>query len=155
MADIAVRVGEAPEVEAFLAQRIYEHNAAATGYRDAEPFTAVVNDADGVAAGVCGYAWGGCCYVSYLWVSPSSRGKGFGSDLLDAVERHADRTRCQLVLLATHNFQAPTFYASRGYQLAARITDYPVGHSSGFYVKRLTAPGAGAPLGGAPTASQQ
>lgn len=30
MATIAVQVGEAPELEAFLAQRIYEYNASAT-----------------------------------------------------------------------------------------------------------------------------
>ena len=140
MAAIAVRVGDAPEIEAFLAQRIYEHNAAATGYDDAESFTALKNDADSVEAGVCGYTWGGCCYVSYLWVSQASRGKGLGSDLLEAVERHARRKQCRLVLLSTHSFQAPAFYAARGYRLAARIADHPVGYSSSFYMKRLEGP---------------
>src|SRR5690349_609684 len=122
---IAVRVGESPEVEAFLAQRIYEYNVAATGYTDAESFTAVVKDGEAVAAGVCGYTWGGSCYVSYLWVAERSRRKGLGGELLDAVERHAAAKGCRVIVLWTHSFQAPGFYARRGYQLASRIADHP------------------------------
>jgi GNAT superfamily N-acetyltransferase len=138
MATIAVQVGEAPEVEAFLAQRIYEYNASATGYDNAESFTALSDEGGTVEAGVCGYTWGGCCYVSYLWVVESSRHKGLGSDLLAAVERHAREKGCTQVLLWTHSFQAPEFYARRGYQLTARIADHPIGYSSGVYVKRLS-----------------
>jgi GNAT superfamily N-acetyltransferase len=137
MATIAVQVGDAPEVEAFLAQRIYEYNVSATGYDNAESFTALRDEDGAVEAGVCGYTWGGCCCVSYLWVADSSRHKGLGSDLLDAVERHAREKGCRLVLLSTHSFQAPAFYVGRGYQLTARIADHPVGYSSGVYVKRL------------------
>ena len=140
MATIVVHRGDAPEVEGFLAQRIYEHNAAATGYNDAEPFNAVRTDRSGaVEAGISGYTWGGCCYVSYLWVSKALRGKGLGSELLGAVERHALAKRCVLVLLSSHSFQAPEFYARRGYERVARVNDYPVGHSSIFYAKRLHA----------------
>ena len=135
---VAIRVGDAAEVEAFLAARIYEYNADATGYRDAESFAALHHDAAGaVEAGVSGYTWGGCCYVSYLWVTRASRGKGLGSALLDAVERHAGSKRCRLILVSSHSFQAPGFYARKGYQLVARIDDHPVGHWSAIFVKRL------------------
>ena len=138
MAMIAVYRGDAPEIEAFLAQRIYEYNAAATGYNDAESFTAVQKDAAGaVEAGISGYTWGGCCYISYLWVSKPLRGKGLGSELLGAVERHAREKRCVLVLVSSHSFQAPEFYAHKGYERVARVIDHPVGHSSIFYTKRL------------------
>lgn len=138
MKPIAVRVGDAPRIEAFLAERIYEYNAAATGYGDAEFFTAVQEDRSGaIEAGICGYTWGGCCFISYLWVAASLRGNGLGSDLLAAVERHASEKRCRLVLVSTHSFQAPEFYARRGYEPTADIDDHPVGHSSNFYSKRL------------------
>jgi GNAT superfamily N-acetyltransferase len=138
MRPIAVRAGDAPEIEAFLAERIYEHNAAATGYRDAESFTAVRESAPGtIEAGVSGYTWGGCCFVSYLWVAERWRGKGLGSELLGAVERHAREKHCRVVLVSSHSFQAPQFYARRSYERVARIDDHPVGHSSSFYVKRL------------------
>jgi GNAT superfamily N-acetyltransferase len=140
MATIAVHCGDAPEIEAFLAQRIYEYNAAATGYDDAESFTAVQKGGAGaVEAGISGYTWGGCCYVSYLWVSKALRGKGLGSELLGAVERHALAKRCVVVILSSHSFQAPEFYARRGYERVAGVNDHPVGHSSIFYTKRLDA----------------
>jgi GNAT superfamily N-acetyltransferase len=138
MPPIAVRAGDAPEIEAFLAERIYEYNAAATGYHDGESFTAIHQSASGtIEAGASGYTWGGCCYVAYLWVSEPLRGRGIGTELLNAVERHARDKQCRVVLLGSHTFQAPGFYARRGYEQVARINDHPVGHASIFFTKRL------------------
>jgi GNAT superfamily N-acetyltransferase len=140
MSAIDIRTGDAPELEALLAQRIYEYNAAATGCHDAESFSAArTNEAGEVEAGVCGYTWCGCCYVAYLWVAEALRGKGIGTELLDAVESHAREKRCSLVLLASHSFQAPDFYARRAYVQVARVEDHPVGHSNNFFAKRIAA----------------
>jgi GNAT superfamily N-acetyltransferase len=137
---MTLRTGDAPELEALLAQRIYEYNAAATGCHDAESFSAArTNEAGDVEAGVCGYTWGGCCYVAYLWVAEALRGKGIGTELLDAVERHARERRCSLVLLSSHSFQAPGFYARKEYRQVARVEDHPVGHANIFFAKRLPA----------------
>jgi GNAT superfamily N-acetyltransferase len=97
----------------------------------------VRENAGALAAGISGYTWGGCCYITYLWVSESSRRNGLGSELLDAVELHAREKRCRLVLLSSHSFHAPQFYARRGYQPVAHIDDHPVGHASIFHAKRL------------------
>ena len=138
MSTIEIRTGADPEIEAFLAERIYEYNASATGHHDGELFTAVRRRESGdVEAGTCGYTWGGCCYISYLWVSEASRGKGLGSDLLRAVERHAREKPCRLILVSSHSFQAPGFYARKGFEQVARIDDHPVGHANTFYAKRL------------------
>jgi N-acetylglutamate synthase-like GNAT family acetyltransferase len=135
---IAIRTGDVPDLEAFLAQRIYEYNAATTGYHDGESFAAIRESEDGnIEAGASGYTWGGCCYVAYLWVSENLRGRGIGSELLDAVESHAREKHCRVVFLASHTFQAPKFYARRGYQQLAKIDDHPVGHASIFFAKRL------------------
>lgn len=135
---IQIRSGDAPELEALLAQRIYEYNAAATGRDDGESFSASrTNEAGEVAAGVYGWTWCGCCYVSYLWVAESLRGRGVGGELLEAVERHAREKSCSIVLLASHSFQAPEFYARKAYVQVARIADHPVGHSSVFFAKRI------------------
>ena len=138
MAKIAVHAGDASDLEAFLAQRIYEYNAAATGYQDAESFSAFQQGESGVIeAGVYGYTWGGCCYVSALWVSEPLRNKGLGTELLEAVECHARDRRCRLVLLSSHSFQSPEFYARRGYKQVARVDDYPIGHSDIVFTRRL------------------
>jgi GNAT superfamily N-acetyltransferase len=140
MTHIAVHTGDAPEIEGFLAQRIYEYNAATTGYRDGESFSATRQDESGVIeAGICGYTWGGCCFITHLWVSESLRGRGIGTELLGAAERHAHSKGCSLALLASHSFQAPAFYIRRGYEPAGRIENHPPGYANIFFVKRLNA----------------
>lgn len=57
--------------------------------------------------------------------------------MLRAVESHAREKCCHLVLLSTHTFQAPRFYARLGYEPVAQIEDYPVGHADIFFAKRL------------------
>jgi len=137
---ITLHVGDAPDVEAFLTERIVEFNANATGYVDAEAFSATQRDRDGVIrAGICGYTWGGCCYVSYLWVDERERGRGIGTALLQTAEAHARAKHCVVMLLASHSFQAPGFYERHGYDRQAVIHDHPVGYASVFLAKRLTA----------------
>ena len=138
MTHIAIRLGDAAELEAYLTERIYEHNAAAPGYHDAELFSAAqTNESGAVEAGLSGPTWGGCCFVSHLWVAERSRRKGLGTELLKAVEDHARSKRCRWVLLSSHSFQAPEFYTRRGYKPVARVNDYPLGHSDVFYAKCL------------------
>jgi GNAT superfamily N-acetyltransferase len=136
---IAVRTGDAPDVETFLADRIYEHNAKATGYFDAESFSAVhQSDAGEIEAGICGYTWGSSCHITYFWVAESKRGHGLGSALLNATEQYARTKKCVVVHLASHSFQAPAFYERRGYTRQALLHDNPVGFTDVLLSKRLT-----------------
>ncbi len=135
---IVVRVGDAPEIEHFLAERIYEFNSKATGYFDGDHFSLTQRDKSGaIRAGLYGYTWGGCAYVSYLWVAKSERGHGLGTALLVAAEEHASNKGCSVVFLATHSFQAPGFYERMGYERQSVLQDHPVGHSSLIFAKRL------------------
>ena len=135
---IALRVGDDPETQAFLAERIYEFNSKVTGYFDGESFTATRQDDSGnIRAGICGYTWGGCCYVSYLWVHESERGHGLGTALLRTAEEHARKRGCKVVFLATHSFQAPGFYERLGYTQQAVVKDHPVGYASLVLAKGL------------------
>lgn len=138
MTTIAIQTGDAPELEIELARRIYEFNAESTGYHDGEVFSAEQRgEDDRLLAGISGYTWGGCAYISYLWVSRELRGQGLGSAFLTAAERHARGKGCRLIFLATHTFQAPRFYARQGYLPIARIPDHPVGHASIHLAKTL------------------
>ena len=135
---IVLHIGDAPEIEAFLAERIYEFNSNATGYFDGKSFSAAQRDDAGVIrGGISGYTWGGCCYVSYLWVDEVKRRQGLGRALLLAAEEHARRRRCTVLFVGTHSFQAPGFYERMGYEKQAVLQDYPVGHASVIFAKRL------------------
>lgn len=136
--------GDCREVDDFLAERIYEFNAAATGRFDAETFAAVHRDRAGaIQAGVSGYTWGGCCFIAQLWVADSLRRQGWGRVLLEAAEQNARSKACTIVILSSHSFQAPGFYERLGYARQAEVKDYPPGHSDFVYVKRLAPAAAG------------
>ncbi|HEY4127200.1 MAG TPA: GNAT family N-acetyltransferase [Gammaproteobacteria bacterium] len=127
------------EIEAFLGERIYEFNSTATGLFDGEEYAAAIKDSQGsIIAGVSGHTWGGCCHVAQLWVHGSERKKGLGKSLLLAVERHALSRRCTQIVLSSHDFQAPDFYARLGYVEQARIAGCPKGHSDIHFTKQLT-----------------
>jgi ribosomal protein S18 acetylase RimI-like enzyme len=130
--------GDVPEVESFLAERIYEFNAKATGSFDGLAFSATQRDSTGaILAGISGHTWAGCCYIAYLWVDESQRGKGLGTALMAAAEDHAMRMHCAVMFVATHSFQAPGFYERLGYVRQSLIADHPVGHCSMTLAKRL------------------
>jgi len=131
-------IGECDSIDRFLADRIYEFNVQATSYSDGESFAAVRRDKSGaIGAGVSGYTWGGCCFISHLWVSEPLRAEGLGRALMLAAEDHAKSKGCKIVLLSSHSFQAPGFYTSMGYVQQASISDHPVGHANIVFAKRL------------------
>jgi GNAT superfamily N-acetyltransferase len=135
---IDIRRGDCQELEALLEERIYEFNSRATGYFDGESFAAVQKDDSGkVVGGITGYTWGGCCYVSYLWVAEEHRGNGVGTALLRAAETNAQDRGCRIAFVSSHSFQSPGFYTHLGYEQQASIRDHPVGYSSIFLAKPL------------------
>ena len=131
--------GECSQVEAFLAERIYEFNAKTTGCSDGESFWATEKDSHGeIVAGISGYTWGKCCYISYLWVHENRRGTGLGTALVKLSEDQAKSRGCTIAIVASHSFQAPEFYEKLGYKMVAEVRNHPVGHSNIFFSKVLT-----------------
>jgi GNAT superfamily N-acetyltransferase len=123
---------------AALDDEIYAFNRAATGFHDGRALAALVRDESGaLRAGLAGHTWGGCCEIRFLWVRESERRSGLGSSLLAAAEREALRRGCERVVLSTHSFQAPGFYARHGYVECGRADDYPRGHAQIYLTKRL------------------
>jgi GNAT superfamily N-acetyltransferase len=126
------------EVETELRRRLYAYNAAATGIDDGALLVLTVRDeADDLVAGLFGWTWGGTAFVDLLFVDEDRRGAGLGSRLLARAEAEARSRGCTQVLLATHTFQAPAFYAARGYEERGRYPDYPAGEAQVMLAKRL------------------
>ncbi len=126
------------ELEAFLADRIYEFNAKATGYFDGKLLAGSVrNDQGEVIAGFNGHTWGGCCELSHVWVHEQHRGQGLGGALLRSAKAEAISRGGMQVVLSTHSFQAPGFCEHMGYERKDAIEGRPNGHSNVIYVKFL------------------
>jgi GNAT superfamily N-acetyltransferase len=122
----------------FLSDRIYEFNAAVTGYFDGRLIAGCVRDDTGeIIAGFDGYTWGGCCELSHVWVHERHRGQGLGTSLIRFAEAEAAARGCLRVVLATHSFQAPGFYERMGYERKYAIEGRPRGYEDVIYVKIL------------------
>lgn len=116
--------GVLQEVDAGLE----EHNRSVAPLSDVEPLAvALFDEADGVIGAAVGRSWGLCCELLQLWVAERYRNQGHGGRLLQAFERDGARRGCTVFYLTTFSFQAPEFYARRGYGVLARIEGYPDG----------------------------
>ncbi len=126
------------EEQAFLEDRLYEHNRGRVGRDDGRLFAFLVRDARGeIVAGLSGWTWAGACEIRTLWVHEALRGQGHGRALLRAAEREATARGCTVILLASYDFQAPGFYEKCGFQVAWRLGEFPPGHENVDLVKRL------------------
>jgi len=125
-------------VETGLRAALYRFNVETTGLDDGDLLVVeLLDDAGDRVAGLFGWTWGGTCFVDLLHVEAGHRGRRLGSRLLATAEEEARRRGCRQVVLATHTFQAPDFYAGRGYREVGRIEGYPAGHAQVHLVKQL------------------
>jgi GNAT superfamily N-acetyltransferase len=113
-------------------------NFARTGAIDWHPVNFFLKSPRGEWLGaLTGYTWGGWLHVTFLWVSEPVRGHGYGTQLMDAAEALAQEHGAVAATLETFTFQAPDFYARRGYAVSGRIDDYPPGHAKLFLSKHF------------------
>ena len=97
----------------------------------------VIKDLNGeVLAGINSllYCWN-CLYVDVLWVKAQYREEGYGSVLLNEVEKIAKEKGCNLIHLDTFDFQAKDFYIKHGYEVFGVLDDCPMEHKR-YYMKK-------------------
>jgi GNAT superfamily N-acetyltransferase len=124
----------------FISDNVLNLNFAKTGISEWHPVNFFLKNPRGEwLGGLTGYLWGGWLHVNFLWVTESLRGQGHGSRLIDAAEAFAREHGADGATLETHSFQAPDFYANRGYTVFGRIDDYTPGHAKLFLSKRFNA----------------
>jgi len=122
-----------------LDDRIYAFNAATTGIDDGQSLALSVRDEAGRAiAAAVGHTWGGTCELKTVWVDEPLRRSGIGRALLLRAIAEAEARGCRQLLLATHSFQAPGFYAKLGFRELFRLNDYPRGHAEIWLLRELT-----------------
>lgn len=119
---------------------IYEYNLLNVPFTQEPafiPINRVIKGLNGeVLAGINSelYCWN-CLYVSILWVNDQCRKGGYGSALLNEVEKVAKEQGCKLVHLDTFDFQARDFYIKQGYEVFGVLEDCPEGHKR-YYMKK-------------------
>lgn len=139
-ADPLIEMTDAPadSDQTELRERVYEHNAERTGFRDGRALACFLRDARGrLIGGIDGFTWGGYGRIQYVWVDETQRGRGLGRRLIEAAEREAAARGCRRMIVDTHEFQAPALYEKLGYQLVGTTDDTPIGYQQFLYQKRL------------------
>jgi GNAT superfamily N-acetyltransferase len=84
--------------------------------------------------GLSAVAW---LYVELLVVPEVFRGRGLGGELMRKAEEVARKRGCIGIWLHTGTFQAPGFYERLGFTAFGTLPDYPPGHATVYYMKRL------------------
>jgi ribosomal protein S18 acetylase RimI-like enzyme len=129
-----------PRDTAALADRLYEFNAAATGYDDGQELAIFLRGPDGeIRGGLYGWTWAGQMQIQYLWLHERLRGQGHGSRLIAEAERTGLERGCGVAFVETHTFQSPDFYRAHGYEVYLTQDEYPPGHRKLFLKKLLGA----------------
>ena len=114
------------------------YNIATAAIDTSRDLAILLHDTHGeLRGGIVGTIWGQCLEITYLWVHPSLRGKGYGRRLLQTLEQEARAQQCHAAILDTYSFQAPGFYQRLGYEVFGVIDGYPRGYQKVFFKKRL------------------
>jgi len=90
-----------------------------------------------ILGGVLGEIHWDWLYIDLMWVSEELRGKGYGQQLLSAIEEGARKRGARKAHLDTFSFQAPGFYIRNGYRIFGQLEDYPTGQQRYFLTKQL------------------
>jgi ribosomal protein S18 acetylase RimI-like enzyme len=126
---------------AELRDQLVIHNLESTGYTKYRPLSCFLRNTEcELQAGISGFSWGGYAMIEWLWVSPSLRRAGLGSQLMQAVEAEVRTRGCGVIRVNTHTFQAPDFYRKLGYEQIGYAEDTPIDHGEVFFAKRLARP---------------
>ena len=135
-----IDIDEAPDpgLRDAILNPLRAYNERKVGPIKAEHLAITLRDESGaVTGGLWGYSVVGWMFVDLLSVPEAVRGQGLGSDLLRRAEEIARKRGCIGVWLHTGTFQAPGFYEKQGYTPFGTIPDYPLGHATVYFMKRL------------------
>ena len=115
------------------------YNESHVGPIKAEQLAITLRDSsDAVTGGLWGYSVIGWMFVDLLVVPEEFRGQGLGTKLLQMAEDVARKRGCIGICLHTGTFQAPGFYEKQGYTAFGTLPDYPLGHATVYFMKRLS-----------------
>lgn len=135
---IAIEPSPAPEDEQIIGRGLRQYNEEHVSGAGDTTFAVFLRDTEGtVRGGLLAKAGRGWLHITTLWVDPSVRGQGYGTQLMAAAEAEAVRHGCHSAYLDTFSFQARPFYERCGYEVFGTLEDFPAGHQRFFMRKSL------------------
>jgi GNAT superfamily N-acetyltransferase len=127
-----------PEDSRVVLDGVRSFNRTQTGNEPPHPVAYYLRDEAGqIVGGVQGNLWGRSTHIDVLWVDANYRGRGFGANLMKAIEDYAAAHGHPLIYLETASFQALPFYQSLGYVVFGELQEISEGHTLFFLRKEL------------------
>lgn len=74
-------------------------------------------------------------YIKIMAIEPRAQRRGYGKELIKAVEEFGRKENLVGIWVDTFTFQSPSFYESAGFEEFARLPNYPRGHERIFFRK--------------------
>ena len=145
MKDFTLELDEHPQPEDFriVADGVQSFNRAQTGNEPPRQVAYFLRDKElQIVGGVRGSLWGRFMHIDALWIHEAYRGRGFGSQLMKAIESYALTRGHPLIYLETASFQALPFYQGLGYSIFGELKEITVGHTLYFVKKELQVTGS-------------
>lgn len=135
---IAIETAPAPADEQVIWRGLHQHNEEHVSAVGDATFAVFLRDTNGVVlGGVLAKAGRGWLHINTLWVDPSVRRQGYGTQLMAVAEAEAQHRGCHSAYLDTFSFQARPFYTRCGYEVFGTLEDFPAGHQRFFMRKSL------------------
>jgi len=112
-----------PEIERMISDGLDEYNLAAAGIQDRLPLCVSVSDPQTgqILGGATGRSSLGLLFLDMFYMAPDQRATGLGTRVLEAFEAEGRRRGCRAAVLYTISFQAPEFYAKRGWRAFGEV----------------------------------
>jgi GNAT superfamily N-acetyltransferase len=141
-AETPITLTDAPDdrERAVIMDGLRDYNEAQVGGSDACPLAILVRDPETrkVAGGLLARTYLGLLTVERFFLPEDLRRGRLGSRILAMAEQEARRRGCTRAVLSTLHFQAPGFYQTQGWEVAARIACEPPGHTRFYMTKKLS-----------------
>jgi GNAT superfamily N-acetyltransferase len=137
---LAVEENPDPALRAEILRPLRAYNESKVGPIKAELVAICLRDGENaVIGGLWGQSVCDWLFVDLLVVPEQWRNRGLGTSLMKRAEEIARSRGCVGLWLNTGTFQAPGFYEKLGYRSFGKLPDYPRGHETIYYCKRLDA----------------
>lgn len=131
---------EKPEEAAWeiIGRGLDNYNQQKAGDMHFERLCFAVSSPDGtIVGGVLGEKFWDWLHIDLMWIKEEYRGRGYGRQLLSAIEDEAKKRGVRNIFLDTFSFQAPEFYEQHGYRVFGELSEFPSGFNRFFFTKEL------------------
>jgi GNAT superfamily N-acetyltransferase len=131
---------EKPEESAWeiIGRGLDNYNQQEAGDMQFERLCFAVTSPEGtIVGGVLGEKYWNWLHIDLMWIQEEFRGRGYGHQLLEAIEEEAKKHGVRNIFLDTFSFQAPDFYKQHGYQIFGELPEFPSGSTRFFFTKSI------------------